>query len=330
MSDNSKNVERDEDRKSRTGEDLIIKQSLPLSLKISLTKARIREWYNEFGGDVYVSFSGGKDSTVLLNLVRSMYPDVVAVYVDTGLEYPEIRDFVKTIDNVIWLKPKLTFKEVIMKYGYPLISKEQSQYIREYRTTKSEKLKNIRWNGNGKGGGKISEKWKFLTKAPFAIGNQCCDVMKKNPSKKFEKETGLHPFIGTMAEESTLRKQGWIKYGCNAFKKKRPTSQPMSFWKEQDVLRYIVENNLAYASCYGEILQDENGKYYTTQCERTGCEFCLYGIQSDDCPNRLQRIKEMHPKRYDFMMKPVERGGLGYKKILDWINNNSSLNIPYE
>lgn len=315
---------------TRTSEDLVMKQSLPLSVKILLTKSRIRDWYNEFCGDVYVSFSGGKDSTVLLDLVRSMYPDVVAVYVDTGLEYTEVRNFVKTVDNVIWLKPKMNFKEVIMKYGYPIISKEQSQYIREYRTTKSEKLKNIRWNGNKYGRGKISEKWKFLVKAPFSIGNQCCNIMKKNPSKLFEKKTGLHPFIGTMAEESALRKSGWIKYGCNAFEKKRPTSQPMSFWTEQDVLQYIVENNLDYASCYGEILQDENGKYYTTQCQRTGCEFCLYGIQADGCPNRLQRIKEMHPQRYDFIMKSVESGGLGYKDVLDWINKNSNVTIQYE
>lgn len=69
---------------TRTSEDLVMKQSLPLSVKILLTKSRIRDWYNEFCGDVYISFSGGKDSTVLLDLVRSMYPDVIAVYVDTG------------------------------------------------------------------------------------------------------------------------------------------------------------------------------------------------------------------------------------------------------
>lgn len=307
----------------RTNEDLKIKQSLPLDVKILLTKARIRQWYNEFCGEVYVSFSGGKDSTVLLDIVRSTYPDVVAVYVDTGLEYKEVRDFVKTVDNVIWLKPKMNFKQVIQKYGYPLISKEQSQYINEYRTTKSEKLRNIRWNGNKYGRGKISEKWKFLVDAPFLIGSKCCNVMKKNPSKKFEKESGLHPFIGTMAEESALRKSSWIRHGCNAFDKKRPTSQPLSFWTEQDILQYIVEHNLSYASCYGDILQDKDGKYYTTGCQRTGCEFCLYGIQAEDCPNRLQRIKAMHPQRYDFIMKSVEAGGLGYKDMIDWFNRNS-------
>ena len=113
-------------------------QALPLSLKIRLTQERIRQWVNEFGVDgVYVSFSGGKDSTVLLTIARQMYPEIKAVFVDTGLEYPEIRQFVKTWENVEWLKPKKTFRKVIEDYGYPFISKEVSEriyYAQKYLT----------------------------------------------------------------------------------------------------------------------------------------------------------------------------------------------------
>ena len=113
-----------------TIEELYQWQALPLSIKVLMTKERIRNWVNEYGEDgVYVSFSGGKDSTVLLHIVRSMYPNVKAVFVDTGLEYPEIRDFVKTFDNVEWLKPKMNFRQVIEKYGYPFISKEVSNNV---------------------------------------------------------------------------------------------------------------------------------------------------------------------------------------------------------
>lgn len=122
-----------------TIEDLKQMQALPLSLKIRLTQSRIRTWVNEFGSDgVYVSFSGGKDSTVLLHIVRQMYPEVEAVFCDTGLEYPEIREFVKTFDNVTWLKPKMNFKKVIEIYGYPFISKEVSECVygaRKYLTS---------------------------------------------------------------------------------------------------------------------------------------------------------------------------------------------------
>lgn len=119
-----------------TMQELKMRQAMPLEIKVRMTQQRIREWVNEFGEDgVYVSFSGGKDSTVLLHLVRELYPNVPAVFVDTGLEYPEIREFVKTFDNVEWLKPKMNFKQVIEKYGYPFFSKEISEaveYSRKY------------------------------------------------------------------------------------------------------------------------------------------------------------------------------------------------------
>ena len=90
---------------------------------------KILEWYREYNGQVFTSFSGDKDSTVLLDLARQVCPDIPAVYVDTGLEYPELRDFVKTKDNVIWLRPRYPFTQIIEKYGYPVISKEVSDVI---------------------------------------------------------------------------------------------------------------------------------------------------------------------------------------------------------
>ena len=113
-------------------------QQYPLDLKISLTKARIREWINKFGTEgVYISFSGGKDSTVLLDIVRGLYPEIEAVFVDVPTQYPELKEFVKTFDNVTILKPKINFAQVCKKYGFPLISKEVSESVegaRKYLT----------------------------------------------------------------------------------------------------------------------------------------------------------------------------------------------------
>ena len=290
-------------------------QELPLEIKIAKTKQRIKEWYEYFNGEVYVSFSGGKDSTVLLDIVRQIYPEVKGVFVDTGLEYPEIRDFVKTIDNIDWVKPKLNFNEILCKYGYPIISKEQSQFISECKNTKSEKLRDIRLNGNKWGMGKISKKWRYLVDAPFKISDRCCTYIKKQPIYKYEKENNKVPYIGNLAEESFMRTQMYLQQdGCNSFNTKRMTSKPLGFWTEQDILVYIKTYNIPYSKIYGN-LEEKEEKLYLTGAQRTGCMFCMFGIHLDDEPNRFQRMKLTHPKLYDYCINK-----LGCGKVLDYMN----------
>ena len=305
--------------------DLEQMQSLPLEAKIIMSQRRIRDWYDYWDGMVYVSVSG-KDSNVLKHLVKNTpgVCDVPNVFVNTGLEYPEVRTFNMSQPDVITIHPKMRFDEVIKKYGYPVATKEQAAFVEEYRTTQSEKLRNIRLNGNKWGRGKISKRWLPLIDAPFKVSDKCCDIMKKNPAKEYEKETGRKAIVGTMAYESSQRKSNWIMYGCNAFNKKRPTSQPLSFWTEQDILEYIVKFNVPYPTVYGEIKTDEQGRYYTTGCDRTGCMFCMLGCHLEGEPNRFQRMKETHPRQYDYCMRPLDQKGLGLKEVLDYIG------VPYE
>lgn len=297
---------------------LKMRQAMPLEDKIRFTKRRIEEWVKEFGvNGCYVSFSGGKDSTVLLHLVRNMYPEIEAVFVDTGLEYPEIRNFVKTFHNVTWLRPEMRFDKVIAKYGFPIVSKEVSECIEGARKAleyndgryqyRLDKLNGLKKSHN-------RTKWKFLLDAPFKISNKCCAIMKKKPSHSFYKKTGKTPIIATMAEESELRMTQYLKQGCNGFNNKIPTSTPIAFWTEQDVLSYLKIYNIPYCSIYGDILEDKNGKLYTTGCDRTGCMFCGYGCHRDKKPNRFQRLKLSHPKQYDYIINV-----LGMGRVLDYI-----------
>jgi 3'-phosphoadenosine 5'-phosphosulfate sulfotransferase (PAPS reductase)/FAD synthetase len=117
-----------------------------------------------------------------------------------------------------------------------------------------------------------------------------------------------------MASESISRTITWQKKGCNSFDKLDPTSQPLSFWTKQDVLKYIKQFKIPYASVYGEILQDDKGKYYTTGLARTGCMFCMFGVHLEKNPNRFQRMAVTHPKQYDYCINK-----LGCGKVLDFI-----------
>ena len=337
--------------------DLKQMQSLPLEAKILMTKRRIESWYDHWDGMVYVSFSGGKDSTVLKHIVDSMYDDVPSLFVNTGLEYPEIQQFAKAQKNVVTVRPEMRFDEVIKKYGYPVISKEVSKRIKEGRTAiisgnqKSRALQVLEGravDSKGNPSPYNCEKWRFMLDAPYKISDHCCSVMKKKPAKQYEKETGRKPIIGTLASESRLRYTKWLQHGCNAFDGNRPTSQPLSFWTEQDILHYIKKFNVPYCPVYGEIqvkppegtdknqinLIDFLGCYepedtlQTTGCDRTGCIFCMFGCHLEKEPNRFQRLKETHPRQYEYCIGGGEmvdgkwqpsKDGLGLGKVLDYI-----------
>ena len=199
------------------------------------------------------------------------------------------------------------------------------------------------------------ERYQFFMDAPFEIGQQCCHVMKKSPMERYRREAGRVPITAMMASESRLRTQKWLKQGCNAFDAKKPMSMPMAFWFEQDVLQYIHDHKIPIASVYGDVVPDyeamgqldgqmrlddlsedfgifdlERPVYKTTGCDRTGCMFCGFGCHLEKPgEGRFERMKVTHPKQYEYIMKPWEDGGLGYKRVIDWINEHGNLNIRY-
>lgn len=272
-----------------TYEELKYRQSWTLFQKIDHTVGVVSAFLSEVNGQAYISYSGGKDSGVMLDIIRRFVNcNIPAVFCNTGNEYPEVIKFVRQVKNLITIRPKIHIRQIIDKYGFPLVSKEQSRYINQAKHTRSEKLLNIRLYGGKKGIGKIAEK--------------CCDYLKKKPFDKFHKETGLFPIIGTMAGESRLRLQKWFKQGCNSYESKLIASYPLSIWTEADIWAYIRMFNLAYSPIYDMGIK------------RTGCMFCGFGCHFKE-DRRFCFLKENKPKIFSHFMQ-MTNNGITYKEAL--------------
>lgn len=304
-----------------TLDDLKKMQAWPLERKVRETKSLIAEWYDAFNGKVYVSFSAGKDSTMLLHLARELYPDIPGVYVDTSVEYPENIAFAKTIPGVTWLRCNMPFDEVIRQFGYPVISKEVSKRI--YYARRGSEWAILQLNGFNRDGtpSKFNErfkKWRVLLDAPFPIAEKCCSELKTKPLDRYQRESGRAAIVGTMACESRRRETAFLTTGCNVYRDRNPTSKPISFWLESDVLRFLKENNIPYSKIYGDIVE-ERGKWRTTGAHRTGCMYCPCGAHLEKQPNRFQRMEREHPEQYDYCINI-----LGYGSVLEY------LGVPYQ
>ena len=308
--------------------ELRLMQNYPLELKIMKTQQRIREWVNEYGEDgVYVAFSGGKDSTVLLHIVRSLYPNVEGVFANTGNEFPEIVQFVRKQENIKWVRPRKSFAKVLKEEGYPIISKKTSRMLRDLKNpteknTKTRRLYLSDYALDREGNPtevkncsfKLAYKHRYLIDSPFNISEKCCNYLKKYPMQDYERLSGKKPLVGTQASESNMRESTYLKTGCNNFKGGK--SQPLGFWTEQDILEYIYKFNLEIASVYGEV-QFDGVKYTTTGESRTGCVACGFGCSmwKTDEDNRYLRLEKTHPKLHNHVINT-----LGFKEVLDYMN----------
>lgn len=288
------------------------RQNWPLQKKIDHSLFTIETYLSRTQGMAYVAFSGGKDSTVLLDLVRIIDKTIPAVFVNTGNEYPDIIKFVRHLRdekgyNIQEIRPKMTPREVWEKYGFPLISKAQAEYINrfkknpEYAVRQQAKAAERGWSF-----GKVSDRWKFLISEPYGVSNECCSILKKAPSKKYALETGRHPIIGTMASESDLRRTEYISRGsCNTFGEKAREgyrSTPLAIWLDSDIWGYIKERKLEICNVYYR------------GCKRTGCVGCGFGCYAKE-DRRFNILYALYPKYYEMIMNYQNSGHL-YREAL--------------
>lgn len=314
----------------------------PYEMKPSFSMVRVYQWWNYWYGEVYISFSGGLDSTVLAYIVCQAYRKykltgkIPLVFADTGTEFPEIREFVKTYTK--WLKeqfpeldielvvirPKHSFKWVCENKGFPITSKDTAGKIRKLRHGKlSEKYRNYLLNGDKRGKfGMLAKKWQYLTdteRMPADISEYCCEALKKEPFKRYVKETGRQPFIGITQDESFRRENQYNHTGCNVYDGHTIKSQPMGFWPKNEVIQYAVEQRIPICSVYGTPYQDKKGNWYFTGEQRTGCCVCGFGCHLEPVPNRLQRLRTSDNDKHRRMCEgclQIKNHGMTYAMIV--------------
>ena len=293
-----------------TYEELKERQGWTLAQKIDHSLGVIDQFISRMDGKVYLAFSGGKDSTVLMHLCEILKPDILCTFVNTGCEHPSICRFVRKMQkdghNIRILMPKMKPREVWEKYGFPMVSKKVAHQINLCRRDLQAGRPLPWYIDDPKSFYKVAEKWRYLFHTQYNVDDHCCHVLKKEPQKRFAKELGLAPIIGVMASESNMREKDYIRQGqCNAFDEECPLkskSLPLSIWTDDDIWAFIKERNIEIADIYYK------------GAKRTGCVACGFGCQFAD-DTRLELLYKLHPKLYNHVLN-YENNGVTYRQAL--------------
>lgn len=340
-----------------TPQELAIRQAWPLDYKIQWAVNRLADFIIHTDGQCYLTFSGGKDSRTVKDLIDGIYdgrfrhllpphiytkilkfPKPINVFANTGLEFPEIVDYVKTFEGVVIVKPRMGFVRVLREIGVAVGTKKTAMMVSRLKgyianpSPKNEATKNLYLTGYKKDGtysekSKLPNRWMKLLDAPFEVSDQCCDIFKKEPFRKYEDKTGSRPIIGTTVNESDTRKVSYLKTGCNSFECGKEKSRPISIFTEADIWEYADRFQIQHCSVYYDrtipVEQlDGSFKIESLKAEKsTGCTFCFFGLHLNKkgTENRIQRLAISHPKYYHIIIYKCE-----VYKIFEW------LKIPYK
>lgn len=349
-------IEEYKKHKMQKHEEMLSKQCVPYSVKVSMAKDRIRWWIRdceEKGYNCHVSV-GGLDSITLCSLIRSMGygADKVPAISASNLEDISIQKVHKELECIVVkpLKPKV---KVLQEEGFPVLSKKIANKI----ATLSKPTENNKTIRHAIITGECGEKGYYATdskmrlpmtylklfggldeegralgyKAPtnFKVSSTCCYYLKEAPCDLWAKEHHSVPFLGLMASEGGQRADALEENGCNYWGKSTARSCPFAFFYHSDVVRLAVDLGVHIPEIYGEVKTRTNDnlpdgiEYYTTGEQRTGCSMCGFGIQMESRPHRFDRLYERNPKEWNFWLNEccTDADGIkyGWGRVLDYI-----------
>lgn len=271
---------------------------------------------------IYVSFSGGKDSTVLSHLVDEALPGnkIERVFSNTGIELNAIVGFVKEQqkkdDRIKIIYPMKNIKEMLEEKGYPFKSKLHSEYVERYQRSGLTGISVQKYVGTGAEGrrGRFncpkSLLYQFDPDFKIKISQRCCEQLKKKPIKEYEKKHGKTMCLtGVRANEKGIREYRASVNGC-LFRDKRgriDRFNPLSPVSNEFVDWYVETRNIELCELYGE----------PYNFARTGCKGCPFNVHVGD---ELKVLKDLLPAEYKQcwkIWKPVydEYVRIGYRKV---------------
>lgn len=272
---------------------------------------KIKSVVEKYGQEsFYISFSGGRDSTVLSAVVDLALPSntIPRVYCDTGIEYRQMREHVKTLqekDNrIVILKPEIPVKRTLEQFGYPFKSKEHSMYVDIYQrngmTATAERYLNPE-EGRKTFGCPDLLRYQFTDEYKLKTSAKCCDKLKKEPMLKYSSETGRkNVMVGLLGDEKGQRNNATCiakKHGGIHF---HPLVAVDKDWETWFIQSHNIELCVLYTK-YG--------------MERTGCVGCPYNIHLQRDLDMLSDIDNVSRMQAEELWKPVyqEYRRLGYR-----------------
>lgn len=284
---------------------------VPLDKKISLSNKIITKSLKEYHNQV-VYWSGGKDSTIVLELVRRKYPDIPVVFVDTGVLFPETLDFVDKISNdwrlnIKFIKTKeYDFWKIGEKYGWPIFGKNVASNVERSRRSGNRRKQ-------------LNKFENFLLDIQAKISTRCARHLLENPGLQYEKEHKVNlKFIGIRALESRARVRLWVDHGDlypvkHYYGKNKPIykSSPLSIWTDEDVDHYYINNKIPLCSLY------------TKGYRRNGCWTCAMAIKF----GQLERLYQYNNRKYNKLVYKTPMGE-EIRRIIRLINKNKENHLP--
>jgi len=289
---------------------------MSLDDKVTTACHRIEEMWYETEDKCYVSFSGGKDSTVLLALIKLCEEvltipvgGIPAVFSNTGIEMGVTVDFVRWCRDSGWysnvqiIRPEHSFDWCIKNYGKPIRSKIRSEFLNRWHTGRRTRsvyqnlVTGVSNSGKHAGRTKLADRDMHMLHDDFSIipTKMCCDTLKKKPFKKYAKENGMKGYLygirqaeGGAREINSIWRSSKGKRLCTSISGNVIKKAPIIDWNDEDIEGFIDQYNVPLSDAYT--------KY---GFHRTGCMACPY---AQDVDKSLEYLYFHEPNRYKAIM----------------------------